>query len=368
MKSMWMDITLVSLYKSEKEHKALSKMEKYCEKVIPVYQPIWLSILQCGFGLISTLPLRSAYCFSFTMRRKLKELARGDFDMIYIKRLRMAQYSGLFSSQRSKVFVDLTDSMTKFYENLVKVTSGVRKILAIEELFKITRYEKKVCKREKNLVICSKEDKEYINKKFGISVTNITVLENGIDSKYRKFSNKELKTAGKRHKLVFWGVMNVDTNHLSVKDFLENYFIHLPSSYSITIIGPKPSEDLLKYASKRVIFKWFVEDIHRELQKYDIFVNPIVSWAWVKNKVIQSGAFWLPILSTVLWVDGIVPEIKSSLFVYSDLESFLSHLENIQKMNIWELSKRIKLISDKVISHYDSWNILKKFVQKLCIK
>ena len=160
------NVTLVTLY-NKKQEKYLNEAKKYVDKIIEIkYSKIIASI----YGIISLIlpiPVRVGYCFNFRLIKTLKKLEK-EYDIVYIKRLRMAQYKKYMKAK--KTFIDITDSLTKYYERLYKSEKTIKKLFYLEEYLKLKRYELKVCRENKNIIICSEDDKDYICKKEDIEL------------------------------------------------------------------------------------------------------------------------------------------------------------------------------------------------------
>jgi len=358
------EVFLVSLVKNNKEQQSLELIRSYVKGLVGVRQPIWLSALQCVVGLFLPIPLRVSYCYSRKLIKELKKEKYNDFDIVYIKRLRMAQYARLFTD-KNKIFIDLTDSMIKYYQRLKDVSKGLLKTLAFEEYYKHKLYEPKICNKYKNIIICSQDDKRYLVNNFGCSKNKFYVLENGINLDEWKCKQKIIKK--NLYNLVFWGVMNVETNILSCRFFINKVMPFLSSKYSLAVIGPKPSRELIRYSSQRINFTGYVDNICKALSNKGIFVCPIVSGAGIKNKIIQASLVGIPIVSTSLGAEGITSELKKYIFIADRPQDFVNKINQISNMDIMHL-KRLQIKQIKVTKkYYDIYNIVKKFNDKFLV-
>lgn len=355
------DVSLVSLIKNKKEQQSLSLMVPYTKEIIGIEQPVWLSVLQCVFGLLLPIPLRVLYCHSKKLKKELKKEKYYNFDLVYIKRLRMAQYARSFPD-RDKVFIDLTDSMVKYYQRL---KNSSKNLLAMEEYYKHKIYEPRICNGYKNIVICSEDDKKYLVDNFSCDKNKIYVLENGINLK--EWKCKQKITRKNLYNLVFWGVMNMETNILSCKFFIKKIMPLLSSKFNLSVIGPKPGQALIQYANKRINFTGYVENICKSLSNKGIFVCPIVSGAGVKNKIIQASLIGMPIVSTSLGVEGINNQLKKNIFIADTPQEFVNKIDQILDMNRISLEKLQAKQIKAVKEHYNVYDIVKKFSTKFLI-
>lgn len=59
------------------------------------------------------------------------------------------------------------------------------------------------------------------------------------------------------------------------------------------------------HSHDNIIYIWFVNDIVAYIKWCNIMINPIISWWWVKTKVIESLACWKTVVSTKKWAEWI---------------------------------------------------------------
>lgn len=177
LKSNNINVTLITLYNSKQE-KYLDIAKEYVDEIIKIKYSRMIAIIYAIISIFLPIPIRTGYCFNFRLRKYLKNL-QDKYDVIYIKRLRMAQYRKYVKAP--KVYIDITDSLTKYYERISKKAKGINKIIALEEYYKHKKYEIKICEENENIIICSEDDKKYIEKISKKTVGHIIVIENVIE-------------------------------------------------------------------------------------------------------------------------------------------------------------------------------------------
>lgn len=186
-------VTLITLYNSKQE-KYLKDLEKYVDNIIKIKYNKFISLFYAFISLFLPIPIRVGYCFNFKLKRILKNM-KFDYDIAYIKRLRMAQYKKFLKVPRA--YIDITDSLTKYYERISKKEKWLKKLLYLEEYYKHKIYEKKICENNKNIVICSEDDKKYLERLSKKIIGKINVIDNVIDIKNWE---KEIITVNKKRK------------------------------------------------------------------------------------------------------------------------------------------------------------------------
>lgn len=339
-------VSLVSLT-TEKDYKLRDEnLLKKLNDVKIFKQSKLTSILNCFFNLFLPISLQEAYVNNRKLHKYLKKCNK-EYDLIYIKRLRMAQYAKYFDDK--KVIIDLTDSLTKYYERVSKKVNGLKKILNLEEYYKHKISEKKVVNKYKS-VVCSNEEKKYLINKLGCNVNNIYVVENLIDFDLWDvpFNIKKLK---EKNKLVFSGMMDYDPNIIAVNYFAKNVLDKLDSKYELYVIGKNKSKELI--SNKKIKYIGYVESMRDELSKYDIYVCPIIAGSGVKNKILQAMSVGLPIVSTKLGVEGLSKECKKYIYVVNDNFDFLNAIDKINNLSDLEFEKLIKEQKDCIKKSYD---------------
>src|SRR5919108_2296028 len=109
------EVDLVSLAHRAPRPEALEALRPFCRRIDWVLQPRWRSLAQSALGLPGPAPLEACYERSPHLARLLGErLASRSYDLLYVKRLRMAQYGA--AARGLPRVLDLTDAMTRFYD------------------------------------------------------------------------------------------------------------------------------------------------------------------------------------------------------------------------------------------------------------
>ena len=340
------DVDVISLYTKKNELKNLHALEDVVNNIKIIKQPKILSYINCAFGLLLPVPLQNSYvCNLYLHLYLLFTQKKKNYDLIYIKRLRMAQYAKYFP--KSKVYIDFTDSLTKYYDRVKKVTHGFKKIINIEEYYKHFYYEIKIAKKYQS-VICSENDKKYLEQKHNIALNNMKIIYNTLDTK--KWYVKNLKKKKEKIKLVFSGIFDYLPNILAAQYIIEKIFPLLPSKFSVTFVGKNVDKSLKSYASDRIIFTGEVTDMKCELEKYDIFICPIQAGSGVKNKILQAGLVGLPIVTNELGIEGIRKGFEKFVFFANTPEEFAEKIIYLSNKNI---NYRIKEQQQFIMKYYD---------------
>lgn len=356
------NVTLLSLYDKESDLIYVEEMKKIVNDIILYKQSKFVSLLICLIGIFTKYPLRVSYVYNFKMHKFLKKINK-QYDLVYVKRLRMAQYAKYF--ENSKVYVDITDSLTKYYDRIRKQNRGIKKIISEEEYFKHKIYESIIVQKYRT-VICSEEDKKYLEKKNHIILDSMITINNSIDTE--KWINKsvQIKPKNKRKKIVFSGMMDYEPNILAVNYIVNKVVPLLDDTYEIYFVGKNCSDNLKKMENKNIHFVGFVSDMKIELQKYDMYICPIIAGSGVKNKILQAASVGVPIVSNNLGIEGIEKEIKEFVFLGNTPEEMVKQIKKINELENKVLLTIIKNQQKFIIKKYDISVGIEKVINQKC--
>lgn len=366
MQQLGHQVTLVTFVYTNADVATMKKCNSYIEDIRWVRQPKWKSMLNCLFGLLLPIPLRVSYCRSRKMRDTIENcLLEKEYDLMYIKRLRMAQYAYLGKRKGIATIVDITDSLTKYYERISKKELGLKKLLAIEEYYKHRIYEPKVCRQDAPIVICSEDDKSYLLELAPDLKNDIHVMNNSIETDVWHSKNIIISTEGQRKRLTFFGMMDYAPNIIAAKYLVTQVLPLLPNQYTLEIIGANCTDELLCYESERVHFTGYVEDMRDALRNNDIFICSILAGSGVKNKILQASLAGLPIVSTTLGIEGIHKDIVKYVFVADEAKSIADCVIQINQLAEQNLKERILGQQEVIIRDNDNVMTLRKCFKEL---
>jgi len=106
--------------------------------------------------------------------------------------------------------------------------------------------------------------------------------------------------------IIFYGAMDRYENEISVIWFIENVMPKLADlGVRYIVIGNKPSEKLKRYASEKVLFTGFVEDIQPYFSRALCLAAPIQAGAGVKVKILEAMAMGVTVLTNTIGIEGV---------------------------------------------------------------
>jgi len=261
----------------------------------------------------------------------------------------MAQYAHFFPPE--KVWIDLTDSMSLYYNRLSHIKVPLfDKLIGLYEGKFFRFFEKKVVQTYKT-IYCSKIDHAYAQT-LGSGHNQLSiVIPNVVD--LNDFPIFEHAKNTPIYKICYWGMLDAPFNYTAVEIIINDIFPKLlekSPNFRLEIIGPNAPERLLEKQSEFITFSGYVSNLVHKLSEIDLFVCPLILGTGVKNKILQSIACGLPVLTTSIGAEGIeeienliakkMVTIEDNIDLFPDLIINLS--QNLQKVNSHEMRNFIE--------------------------
>lgn len=351
-------VTLVSLYSKEEELRDIEELKPCLKEVFLIKNNRFISLLKAFISIFTPYSMEMGFCINVRLLSLLFSL-RNDYDYVYLKRLRMAPYAFIFPNE--KVLLDETDSMSLSYKNMLYEEKGIKKILYLEEYLKYSLAERYYLKKYQ-FILCSQKDIAYLNSRYSRCIKPI-LLENGLDLDLWSDSKVYSRNHKVGKKLFFWGILDYVPNRKSLIDFTTSIFPKTLSGYDFYIIGPGKRFDVPLSVRDKIHFLGYVDDITKELKKYDIFVCPLIIGTGIKNKIIQAAALGIPIVATEVALDGVDEKMRRYFFIAKD-GNYLQKIEQIQGMPTKEISRKMASQAKYAQSRYNSTDIVKSFYKR----
>lgn len=316
------EVDLVSITTNAQESKNLECVAHFCHTVREFKIPAWRSLLNCAIALPSPIPLQVAYCYSSSLVRALVKMIEDDsYDIVHVEMIRAAYVIRHVRHMVPTVY-DSVDSRTVYLRQLARTRKNpFAKLLAIEELLKMKRYEAKICRRATRVIVISEEDRQAI-RALGLTL-DATVVNNGVA--IRK-TQPAMKRQG--NKVIFLGRMRYYANIDAVLNFYRTTWPLIltgcPDAHFL-VVGmnpPKKISDLGKDPS--VTVTGYVEDVQLYIDTAKVAVCPIRLGVGVQNKILEAMESALPVVATPLGCEGIVVTPGQDILVGANPREFAS--------------------------------------------
>lgn len=350
-------LTLVSFVENDAEEK-LSKEAAEGDiffKILTVKLPKYRSYINSFCGLFGKNPLQISYYFSKKMMRLVNgEIASGEYDFVLVHLIRMAPY--VIDKFGIGKILEMTDAISLNYKRSRE--QGGRgvfgKIYLVEEK-RVRNYEKKCAEKFDNLVVVSEADKEYMFDFVGEKLAEkIKVISNGASEKFIKFTAKKYDP----NLIVFFGNMRTYQNQDAIIYFIEKIYPKIKGQnpeIKLRIVGNSPSKKLLKFNGKdgiEIIGK--VDNVIDYIKHACISVCPMRIGAGVQNKIIESMALGLPVVTTPISAKGINGKNGEDFLVADREQEFAEAVLKI--INSVELRNEISENAKRLIIEEYQWD------------
>lgn len=195
------------------------------------------------------------------------------------------------------------DVMFLSYQRKMDQAQGLRKKFAEMRFKSEKKYEVKALKQADLIVLNNPKDEKLVN---DLKIYNTwywtPYFHSMLDVSRDEQSNNDI---------IFYGAMHRKENRDTVIWFIENVLNKLSDlDVRFVIVGSKPSEDLYKYKSERVIITGFVDDVSTYFRKALCLAAPLVMGAGVKIKVLEAMSAGIPVITNHIGIEGIPAEDK----------------------------------------------------------
>jgi sugar transferase (PEP-CTERM/EpsH1 system associated) len=317
------EVHLLSFVRHARDQEQLATLQPYCARIYSVPFSLPRALMGCLLALPSRLPLRVAYYRQAAMYRQVQYLLRHEhFDVVYVKRKRMAQ----FVQQQSSLprILDLTDAVSLYYQRSLQTIDWLRWPLHVEEFVKIRHYEVDILRYFERGVVCSSVDHHYLTSQASRPIENLRVIPNVVDVHH--YAALSPVAIPEQPILLFSGLMdkhvNIDAATYLVHDIFPRIRHALPHA-RLQIVGPRPASQVQKLGQMPgVHVTGHVADIRTAIAQASVVLCPMRVGAGTRNKILQGMAMARPIVSTPLGAEGIEYTDGVNVLIASDAEAF----------------------------------------------
>lgn len=341
-------ISLFSFVGKEQELRAIRDYKSDNIDVHTVVMAKLQSYLKCIPGIFSHLPLEVHYYACRKMQDLIyRQLNVCKFDLIFCHLVRMAQY---VKDIKIKKVLDISDALSLRYQLSYGFRRDIFKLIEKVESNRLRYYEPGVIRRFDLCCIASSKDREYFEME--MQVKNLSLVPNGVH--IEDVSDREITP--KPNKIVFFGNMRAFPNRDALLYFCKEIFPLIKQKIKearLTIVGANVSRNILSLKRRGSIdifydtpqIKTFVEDACVSIAPMRIAVG-------IQNKILQSMAFKVPVVTTTIGLGGIEAKPERDILLADSPEEFSR--------------KVVLLMQDKELRDYIANNAYQLVKEKYC--
>jgi sugar transferase (PEP-CTERM/EpsH1 system associated) len=306
---------------SEREASTLAELRTMCRSVetVPLVWPV--AITSMAGAAVRGDPLQSAVCQSPRFRQSLRHLMTEEqFDLVHIEHLRAAQLHASMPCSVPIVY-DSVDSISLLLERTLRSSHSPRqRLMAAIELRRTSQYERRLMSVFDAVVITSNEDADALRQL--APTAPITTIPNGVDlNQFRPFEAPPEPAT-----LVFSGKMSYHANASAVLHFVRDILPHIRArrpDVRLRIVGSNPPAAIQALArDPAILVTGYVPDMRAAVKGATVAICPVTVKVGIQNKILESMALGLPVVTSTLGAHGIGAVSGRDLLVADDSRSF----------------------------------------------
>ncbi|TRZ95482.1 glycosyltransferase [bacterium] len=314
-------ITILSFFDSQREKKAARNYLHNIPglEICHLSLPRLRSYLQSAAGLFSLWPIEIAYYADRQMRSLVeRQIKTREYDLIFCHLLRMAPY--VQDIQGIKKVLDISDALSLRYEISSRYRKGPFKFIEHIESRRLKQYEPGVAEKFDLNLISSSIDKDHLEAKLGIS--KLEVIENGIEPDMIN----QAETSSIRQKIVFFGNLRIFHNVDAIRYFYQKIFPLIRAKIKdaqLVIVGANIPRCILKLRQDSAVSVFRdVPDLFEYVRDASVSIAPMRIAVGIQNKILQSMAYGVPVVTTTLGLGGIKARPNREVLVADKPEEF----------------------------------------------
>ncbi|TSC72660.1 MAG: group 1 glycosyl transferase [Parcubacteria group bacterium Gr01-1014_38] len=314
------EVRLVALDPSHDPGRTLGALSHLPVSARIVPHPFSASLRSCLLALARRQPLELAYCASRAMRAAVaEEIARFRPDLLYVKRLRSAQF--VPAPVPTPSLLDVTDAMARSYRRAAPYSPKVLRPAFRREAWAYQHAERNAAQRFRHWVVASPSDQEMLRTTLPPDV-RCHVIPNVVDTD-AFFPRPEREEPSQ---LLFSGLLDKVPNISAVRFFVRNVLPRIRAripDVTLIICGLRPTRAVRSLRTEpSVIIKGFVPDLRPEIARSAVVVVPLLAGSGTRNKILQAWAMGKAVVSTPVGAEGLQTQHGENLLLASSPDAF----------------------------------------------
>lgn len=298
-------VDLLSFYEKTDSVECIKelKVQNIFDNVILIKRKVINSIIGMIRALFNGHPLQVGFYESREFKKELLDLY-GAYDKIICHLVRLSPY--LYNLNiKEKIILEMTDAISLNYERVLSNSNIFKYYLYKFEYLRLRRLEIKAIQNFSKTIVVSEIDNKYLNK-------NATVLKNGVS--VEQFYVRDYKISNMN--IIFIGNMRTNANQDMIFNFVRNIFplvIKKVPGAKLLIVGAQPPKSVknLEKKIKDVYVVGKVRSINDFYEKADVSICPMRVGAGIQNKILESMAHGVPVVTNRLGAENII-DIKNT--------------------------------------------------------
>ena len=302
------DVTVLARIQSPEEEALARELEVHCERVVTVLAPNRKSILHRvaykGFyqakSMLMRRSLKSQYDCPGTFIRAARELAKEDFDLVFVDYWQLYRMLPLFPPERCVLVTHDIDLLVNRQVSLLE-RNLMRKIQAVRRWILEQREEIEAYRTAGHVWALTEQDKLAVEsiRRDG----SVDILPFGVDTDYFSPSGMQRNNG----EILFLGHLKAPFNHDALTYFVQRIHPHLDDieGHSITVLGGGLPRELEYFGLQRdVEVVGRVPDIRPYLHRASCLVVPLRFGGGLRIRILEAMSAGLPIVCSKVAIAG----------------------------------------------------------------
>ncbi|MBP6456055.1 MAG: glycosyltransferase [Chitinophagaceae bacterium] len=333
----------------------IQELMPYCEsiQVFPIrkYELVFNTLK----SIFSKIPFQVTLFFTKRIEKKINaRIAEIENPLFYFQLSRTSLYA---KNKEKKAVLDLQDAFSINYKRTLDQVFGLKKMFYYLEWKRMMAYEKKLIQTFKQLTIIAEYDKKVIDE----SAKNLTVISNGVDEKYYRPQQKEIK-----YDILFSGNLNYLPNEKAAIYLIATIFPALLKkipTIQIAIAGDFNSSKIKKISHPQIHILGKVDDMRDAYATSKIYVAPLFTGAGLQNKLLEAMSMVLPCITTSIANVSLFAENETSILIAENADEFVTQILRLTTDK--DLYQKISIGGKMHIHHNFSWENANKKLSTL---
>lgn len=312
-------LTLASLY-STPEEEATAPEAGVFERVYRLRQPALVSGCNAVKNFVLNRPMQDGYFFNGKLASVIRGIA-GSHNLVIAHRIRSSGY--VRGIEGVPLVCEMTDAISLNYERMRDVGErSLKKLVYSVKRIRCLRSERACLELFDRSVLVSSRDAGYLGGRFPALRDKMSVIPNGVD--FERFSPAGYRP--RRGKIVFIGNMRTAQNADAARHFAREIFPRVRERFrgaTFWIIGADPGPSVRALSGLPGVYvTGRVSSVKKAASDAAVSVCPVRVGAGVQNKVLESMAMGVPVVTTLTGREGLSAEDGKDLLIARSPEDF----------------------------------------------
>lgn len=317
--SEYFEIHLACLGDEHPSRKEIEEVTQFVHSLKIITIPIWKRIPAFIPALFSGLPFQVAYFQSARLKEYIRiKLKEEQIEYCYVQLIRLGRNIPQINGVH--YFLDYMDALSAGMSNRIPESNGLKKFLFKLESKRLRQYENKIYLKYQAYSAITIADAKFLP----VSIQKeIHIIPNGVSELFFDTPTARVKNID----LLFTGNMgyfpNVKAACFLVEEVLPILNTQLPG-LKVCLAGTDPNEKVKGLKQEQVEVTGFVPDMRDIMARANLFVAPLFTGSGLQNKLLESMAAGMPVITTSLANEALGAMPGKEIFVCNTAQEFAS--------------------------------------------